>query len=137
MQWIINKKVFSEYFPNKYQLFCSQEAYSHKHLLSEIPNQSQTHHVLKSLISIYKFCLKSSTLCTWSCKDSKLYNYFQILKNVIIFVSIFKFISMEEKYILLQVYPGDLVIRNSAFLICKESLKIKMVKRIMSMECKR
>lgn len=27
---------------------------------------------------------------------------------------------MEEKYILLQVYPGDLVIRNSAFLICKD-----------------
>lgn len=93
MQWIINKKVFSEYFLNKYQLLFSQEADSHMHLLSEILNQSQTLPALKSLMFIYNFCLKSIILCTWSCKDPKWYNYyFQIQKNITSSVLIFKFI---------------------------------------------
>lgn len=120
MQWIIIKKVFSEYFPNKYQLVCFQEADSHKHLLSETLKQSQTH-VLKSLIFIF---LKGSTLCTWSCKDPKLYNhYFQILKNISSLVTTFEFISMEEKYMLLQVCPIDLLMRHSRFLFCQENFE--------------
>lgn len=48
---------------------------------------------------------------------------FSDFKKISSLVTIFEFISMEEIYILLQVYPVDLVMRHSKFLICQENFE--------------